>query len=42
MYLLLLSSAGHEEPDDVLGGDEAVVVDLELAEDVVDLGMVKW
>ena len=37
LLLLLLSAAGHEQADDVLGGQHAVVVNLELAEDVVDL-----
>merc|ERR1719264_1564079 len=37
--LLGLAAASDEETDYILGCDEAVVIDLELAEDVVDLGL---
>merc|ERR1719391_448626 len=39
LLLLLLLAAADEESDHSLGLDEAVVVNLELAEDVVNLGL---
>merc|ERR1719379_1143202 len=39
LLLLLLAAAGDEESDHSLGLDEAVVVHLELAEDVVNLSL---
>merc|ERR1711973_935523 len=41
LLLLLLAAAGDEESDHSLALEEAVVVDLELAEDIVNLSLVK-
>merc|ERR1719348_1513295 len=39
LFLLLLLLDGYEETNDVLGLDHVVLIDLELAEDIVDLGL---
>lgn len=39
LLLLLLATSGNEQSDHSFGCNEAVVIDLELAEDVVRLGL---
>ncbi len=39
LLLLLLSATGNEQTDHILGGKETIVVNFELAEDIIDLGL---
>merc|ERR1712087_927477 len=40
-FLLLFTAAGNKESDHILGSNETIIVDLEFAKDVIDLGLVE-
>merc|ERR1711935_419254 len=39
-FLLLLTATGNKESNHILGSDETIIVDLEFAEDIIDLSLV--
>merc|ERR1711935_9240 len=41
-FLLLLTATGNKESNHILGSDETIIVDLEFAEDIIDLSLVEF
>merc|ERR1711935_668412 len=41
-FLLLLTATGNKESNHILGSDKTIIVDLEFAEDIIDLSLVEF
>merc|ERR1711884_818468 len=41
-FLLLLTASGNEETNDILGSNEAIVIDFEFTEDIINLSLVEF
>ena len=41
-FLLFLTASGNEETNDILGGNETIVIDFEFTEDIINLSLVEF